>query len=117
MYNKCPNIIKKNNLIIIETIHEIHNHNIKSITKPDLDVELKIIKDEKDKHFYITNCLFIKCPICLTFKQNCIIQKCGHCLCKNCLNVFLENTTIASEFRCWICRQKLDKNKKIFLKL
>ena len=115
MYNKCPSVIKQNNFIVIETMYETHNYNFKFLTDPGLDVELKIIKDERDKYFYITNYLLIKCPICLTFKLNCIIQRCGHCLCKDCLNNFLKINTI---FKCWLCRQSYNnKNEKILLKL
>ena len=114
MYNKCPSVTKRNNFIIIKTIYETHHHNFKFSTTSDLDVELNILKDEKDKSFYITNYLFIKCPICLTFKLNCIIQRCGHCLRKDCLNNFLKSN---NTFKCWLCRKSFNKNEKILLRL
>ena len=115
MYNKCPSVIKSNNFTIVETLYETLNYNVKFSTKPDLTIDFEILKDERDEYYYITNCLIIKCPICLTFKPNCIIQCCGHCLCKNCLNTFLEMNN--SIFKCWLCRQSYNKNKTILLKL
>ena len=120
MFNKCPNILKQNNFFVLETIYENHYYEIKYETKPDLYVEMKIVENnKKDKHFYITNLLFIKCPICLTFQPNCIIQKCGHCLCKGCLNSFLKNSSDSfnNKLTCWICRKTLDENNKILFKL
>ena len=117
MFDKCPSVIKNNKIILLETIHETHYHNIKFITKPDLDIEMKIVKDEKDESFYITNHLYIKCPICLKFKQNCIIQECGHCLCKNCLNTLLKSISL-TDLKCWMCRQMWNKkNKNLLFKL
>ena len=66
MFDKCPSITKPNNSFLLETIYESH-HKIEFITKPDLDIDFKIIKDKNDKCLFITNCLFIKCPICLLF--------------------------------------------------
>ena len=109
MYNKCPNIIKMNHLFFIETFYIIH-YKTEIIIKPDLDVIIK--EKEKEKCLYITNCLFIKCPICITFQRNCIIQECGHCICKSCLNIYIQSNNI---FRCWICRKS--SNKKLLLKL
>ena len=110
MNDKCPNINKINKLFLIETMYETQ-YKSQLIVKPNLEIEFKKLeRDNDEKCFFITNYLLIKCPICLNFKQNCIIQKCGHCLCRDCLNYFMQ-TTHFKDFKCWICRKDGNDNK------
>ena len=105
MNNKCPSINKNNQVFLIETIYNAQ-FDIESVLEPNLDIKYIINNNENLPSFFITNYLLIKCPICLTFKRNTIIQKCGHCLCKDCLNNYLISNII---FKCWLCRQSYEK--------
>ena len=116
MYNKCPNV-KNNNCFMLETIYEVIHNRVKYVIKPDLSEAWEITEDVNDKRIYITNCLFIQCPICTQFKPNCIIQKCGHGLCKSCLNSYLQSVAKAKNVQCWMCRQNWDKTKNIMFTL
>ena len=114
MNNKCPNISKMNQSFVIETICDIE-YKTQRIVKPNLDIEFRKLENDNndEKCLYITNYLLVKCPICLTFKPNCIIQKCGHCLCRECLNYFIK-TTHFKDFKCWICRQDNNNDNILF---
>ena len=116
MNEKCPNIDKTNQSFLVETIYDTE-YKIQRVVKPNLDIEFrKIENDDDEKCLFITNYLLIECPICKTFKQNCIIQKCGHCLCKDCLNYYMK-TTHFKDFKCWICRQNNNDNKNLLIKV
>ena len=92
---------------MIETIRS-KTYKTKTVIKPDLDKVIEIKEEEENKRYFITNCLFIKCPICITFKLNCIIQKCGHILCKDCFKTYIQTF---NKLQCWMCRQiSYDKN-------
>ena len=104
MNDKCPNINKMNQSILIETIYETQ-YKTHRIVKPNLTVEFKKIeKDDDEKCLFITNYLLVQCPVCYNFKKNSIIQKCGHCLCRDCLNYYVQ-TTKCKDFSCCLCRQ------------
>ena len=114
MYAKCPNIITTNDSHIVETIYNTQ-YKTKIIKNPDLDIKIEQGKEEKDQCFFVTNYFQIKCPICLSFKENVLIQQCGHCLCKECLNLYISNNEFGKTFQCFFCRQisyEYSNNKK-----
>lgn len=102
--NSCPNSSFKGQFLI-ETVYDIYFEYQTNITADDLDTKVKLNKIKNS--YIITNHLIIKCPICLSFKKNCIIQKCGHCLCKNCLNYYISQKMYT---KCWICREPKQEN-------
>lgn len=109
MFTKCPNIDKEKEINYMETISNKY-YNYKVLINANLDEKI-IFTDEQQNSYFITSTLIIKCPICLCFKPNCIIQKCGHCLCRECLKGYLvscnnNNNNYNNERNCWMCRQK-----------
>ena len=111
MSNKCPNTTTTSTTTnLIETMIVEDYNIIETIIQPDLSVTYKSTTEPQLKFIY-TNFLQIKCPICLGFKMNCVIQKCGHCLCRDCINTFM----VMNDYKCWICRN--DSQDSIILSM
>ena len=108
MINKCPNVATTTNTTnnFKETIIITDYDVLEKTISQNLEISYK--KSEQPRfQFVYTNYLLVKCPICLEFKTNCVIQQCGHCLCRDCINAFI----ITNDYnKCWICRTESQKS-------
>ena len=106
MSNKCPNRGEFETWKLIETIF-CAEYSAKVSIEPDLTETLNLNEESQPNvAYFVTNHLYIKCPICLNYEENCVIQDCGHCLCKNCLITLVSNNEKGiAGFKCWLCRQ------------
>ena len=102
MMDKCPSIdrSKTSKKYICMKTHLIIEYKDTIIKEDDLTTRYDI--EPYQLSYFITNYLLVKCPICLNVKENCVIQKCGHCICQDCLCGIL----LTSNDKCWLCRQQ-----------
>ena len=114
MMDKCPSIDKSTNskkyIYIKTTLVTEYKTTTTIVKEKDLSTTTTYYYDDDDdsatRMYFITNYLLIKCPICLSMKENCVIQKCGHCICVDCLcGVLMSSSSNEKSFNCWICRQ------------
>lgn len=96
-----PNIVDDQRLLIhIDLISDIF---VEICVNDDLTT-YEVLKSSKKK-ILISNLLLFTCPVCLEVRSVYLVQSCGHCLCKCCLEGLVAIMD-PSKITCIVCRRK-----------
>ena len=97
-----PNIVNDDQrlLIYIDLISDIF---VEICVNDDLTT-YEVLKSSKEK-ILISNLLLFTCPVCLEVRSVYLVQSCGHCLCKCCLEGLVAIMGPSKNI-CIVCRRK-----------
>ena len=86
MKGKCPNTPKNDNNLSAIITKVIKDYTIKREFNTNTLAYTSIISNQPSTITYMSNTLYMNCPICMEMKKVAYIHEtCGHCICQDCL--------------------------------